>query len=77
MKTEETAPAFIAYAVGLVHASVCSALPVEETAARLNAEHPTGVGPWTLSDEDFRDGTPNGCTCHDHPETHQHWLFVC
>jgi len=69
---------FRAYAVGFVSASVCSALSIEETAKRLNYEHPTGIGPWTLATErEFNDGTPMPCECEDYPATHKHYLFHC
>jgi hypothetical protein len=74
-----TEPAeFVVYAVGLVHASVCTALDDEATAARLNHEHPTGVAPWMRSpDETFREGGPNPGPCERHPRTHRHVLFEC
>lgn len=69
---------FYTYAVGMCCSSVCSSLPVEEVTARLNRESPTGIeSQWTHSAESFMDGTPNPCPCHDSPDTHQHYLFVC
>ena len=70
---------FEAYAVGFVCASACTTLPIEEATARLNAAHPTGLTHgWEPSkDETFKSGDPNPCPCNDHPETHQHYLFVC
>jgi hypothetical protein len=72
-------PAFTAYAVGLCSASVCTSLPDEEAAERLNAGHPTGISSrWEVAEEPtFADGTPNPQPCHDHPETHRHLLFHC
>jgi hypothetical protein len=71
---------FEAYSIGLVAASVCTSLPVEDAALRLNQEHPTGINSqWHLSeDKFFSDGeTPNGAPCPDHPKTHKHYLFNC
>jgi len=68
------------YSVGLCYASACAAndVPPEEIVARANAEHPTGVGPWTLSyDETFASGDPNPNPCNDKPGTHQHVLLNC
>jgi hypothetical protein len=68
---------FEAYAVGICAASVCTSLPVAKAAARLNAECPTGVGPWRISSEDFKGGQPNPCPCDRAPATHKHYLFNC
>lgn len=70
---------FMPYSVGLVAASVCTSLPIEQATQRLNESHPTGVSPWHLSDDKtFADGnTANGSACPDHPETHKHYLFNC
>jgi hypothetical protein len=67
---------FVAYAVGVCSASVCTSLSDTDTAARLNIEYPTGVGPWKIADGPFADGTPNGADCPDTPG-HRHMLFVC
>lgn len=70
---------FEVYSLGLVAASVCSSLSLEETKKRLNEEHPTGIeSQWELSkDKQFRGGQPNPCPCDQHPETHKHYLFNC
>ena len=70
---------FEAYLVGIVYASVCSALSLEETTARLNAEHPTGIrSQWELSpDKKFASGGDNPCPCDRAPTTHKHYLFNC
>lgn len=68
------------YAVGVCAASACAAndVPLEAVAARANAEHPTGVGPWAVSgDEAFAGGEPNPCPCNDKPATHRHILLNC
>lgn len=69
---------FTIYARGLVHISVCSSLEREQVEARANLEYPSGVHPWVVSEEPtFKGGEPNPCPCHDHPETHKHWLLRC
>lgn len=77
---QDTKPAeFTAYAVGICNASVCTSLSDEATTALLNIEHPTGVGPWTISgDSHFADGEhANPHPCENHPDTHRHVLFHC
>lgn len=69
-------PPFTAYAVGLCFASVCTDLPLDQAAARLNADYPTGVTPWKEHDGPFADGSPNPSPC-QHSETHRHILFSC
>lgn len=77
--SDEKPREFIPYSVGLVAASVCTSLPIEDATRRLNMVHPTGVGPWHKSkDKFFSDGkTANGAECPDHPKTHKHYLFNC
>lgn len=69
---------FVAYAVGICAASVCTSLQPDEAEQRLNQEHPTGIASrWTLAvDENFRTGEENGMKCPDHPQ-HRHFLFHC
>lgn len=68
---------FLAYAVGMCNASVCTRLDDEETARLLNASHPTGVGPWTKSTAlTFASGDPMPNPCEDFT-THRHVLFEC
>lgn len=66
------------YAVGLCSASACA--PKEASAAdverAVNRSHPTGVGPWTVADEAFRDGSSNPCPCNTDP-SRRHWLLHC
>ena len=69
---------FEAYAIGLIYASCCSSLSAEDTEKRLNAEHPAGtMNGWKIAEEPFKSGQPNPCPCHDHPDTHKHYLFWC
>lgn len=69
---------FECYALGLIYASICTSLPVEEAIARANDEYPTGLDHgWSLCSEAFRDGSPNPCACPDAPETHRHYLLGC
>jgi hypothetical protein len=73
-------PDFKAYSVGLVSASVCTNLPIEQATDQLNTEHPTGLeSQWHLSeDKFFSDGEiANGSPCPDNPTTHKHYLFNC
>ena len=78
MSIEVEEPFFEAYGVGLVCASVCSNLPVEEITRRLNAEHSTGISSrWEPSkDETFADGHPNPCPCNKDARR-KHYLFNC
>lgn len=69
---------FAAYAVGLCSASVCTSLTDEQATARLNETEPTGISsPWSVADEDFANGDPNGRPCNTRPATHRHLLFHC
>lgn len=69
---------FEAYGVGLVCASVCTDLPLDEATQRLNAEHPTGIrSQWEPStDETFANGVPQPCPCESVPGR-THYLFNC
>lgn len=74
----DNAGEFVVYNVGIVYASVCTSLPVEQAEVRLNLEYPTGVGPWHFAeDEGFASGETNPCPCENAPITHRHLLFVC
>jgi hypothetical protein len=67
------------YAKGFVHLSVCApkSMQREVVEARVNAKHPTGLDHgWKVSENPFRDGTPNPGPCNDDPDR-QHWLLVC
>jgi hypothetical protein len=69
---------FTTYSVGLVSASVCTDLPIEEATERLNDEHPTGIDSrWQPSDEPtFSGGQPQPCPCNIDPSL-THYLFYC
>jgi len=74
---EESEKHFTTYSVGIVCASVCTDMGVKEATDRLNMEHPTGVGPWFLSeDKTFRNEQPMPCVCERDP-TRMHYLFNC
>lgn len=77
--TDKKPAEFMPYSVGVVAASVCTSLPIDEVTRRLNQLHPTGVAPWHRSKDKFFAGgqTPNGGACPDYPETHKHFLFNC
>lgn len=69
---------FEIYTWGLVNASVCTSLPVENATQRLNDALPTGVGPWyPAEDKTFLFGQPNPNPCERRPSTHKHYLFHC
>lgn len=70
---------FWIYNWGLLYASVCSSLSLEETTEQINRELPTGIkSPWRLSsDKTFHTGETNPCACQQHPDTHKHYLFNC
>lgn len=75
-----SAPAgeFDAYALGQYYASVCTSLTDAEATARLNATHPAGPrSRWSVADEAFFGGQPNGAPCEKQPATHRHLLFEC
>lgn len=67
------------YAVGLCNASVCapSDMSVKDVEAAVNQQHPTGVGPWTLStDAAFATGEPHPKPC-ENDASRTHYLFHC
>jgi len=70
---------FEAYAVGIISASVCTSLPLEEAMKRLNEQEPLDGGlRWEKStDKTFKSGQPNPCPCEQNPKTHKHYLFNC
>jgi hypothetical protein len=71
---------FEPYVIGVMYASICTSLPIEEAVKRMNEEHPAGtlMNSWELCrDKTFRTGQPNPCQCPDHPETHKHYLLNC
>jgi hypothetical protein len=74
----ERAPFFDAYAVGLVSASVCTDLPLDEATAWLNEQYPTGLRHgWTPAEEaTFADGRPQPGPCESAP-ARTHYLFHC
>lgn len=77
MPAASEAPAFEVYATGIVYLSVCTHLSDEEVELAANVERPTGISSrWSIHDGDFRDGTPNGCPCPDHPGN-RHVLLSC
>lgn len=76
---KEPVPPINIYASGPVSCSVCAEadLSSEEVERMVNRLMPTGIdSPWRISDESFKDGTPNGVECHDGP-TRKHYLLVC
>lgn len=69
---------FQAYSVGLISASVCTSLPIDQATQRLNTAYPTGISSkWQPSeDTHFKCGTPIGCQCPDYKDN-KHFLFNC
>lgn len=70
------------YSVGACSASACvdNSCSIEEVAAELNRQYPTGIlNDWAPSmDEYFADGVnTNPCPCQTNPETRKHYLFNC
>ena len=75
---EEESGYFTAYSVGIVCASVCTDMDVEEATERLNQEVPLdGDLVWALSkDKTFRGGEPMPGVCEQDP-SRMHYLFNC
>lgn len=69
---------FTAYSVGIVCASVCTDMEIQEAIDQLNREHSTGISSsWVLSESKaFRGGEPMPCVCERDP-TRTHYLFNC
>jgi hypothetical protein len=65
------------YSVGPFYMSVCTDEEPDAMLAEVNRIHPSGTDDgWQLStDATFKNGAPNPCPCHDHPETHKHYLL--
>ena len=66
------------YSVGIVAASVCTALAPDEMLRAVNAAHPTGLEHgWSLSEEaTFKTGDSNPCQC-NHDPMRKHYLLKC
>lgn len=78
MKTTTAPQEFVVYSHGLIYASVCTSLSAEEATTRINELYTAGTtNGWKLADESFRTGEANPHPCHDHPDTHKHYLFNC
>ena len=73
------APKVDIYGIGMVCLSVCAPKEMtrEEVEVDVNAQHPSGVGPWQIADEPFADGTENPHPCEKEPEHKQHFLLHC
>lgn len=69
---------FTIYAHGLVSASVCTNLPLNEATERLNRELPTGIpSGWKASPEPtFASGDPQPGPC-ELSDGSTHYLFHC
>lgn len=65
------------YSPGIVHCSVCTNAPPEELITMVNEHNPTGLNHgWRISDDPFRDGSPNPNQCED-KLGNKHYLIVC
>lgn len=67
------------YSAGLCFSSACApkTMTRDEIERQVNERHPTGISSrWAVSDEAFRDGSPNPSPC-DGVEDRQHWLLSC
>lgn len=77
----QSPPFFQAYKVGLVSASICTNLSIEEATDRLNVEHPTGIASrwvWNSEAKTFAGGEPHPTPCERDPESgRRHLLFHC
>lgn len=63
-------PDFVAYDIGDKQAFVCSSLPPESTAERMDTANPTGKKkPWQVA------GGPRPCGFN--PDTHKHYTLTC
>lgn len=68
---------FEIYARGFCFMSVCTDLPLDQVAARANAEEPTGIRtPWVVHHKPFRTGEPNPAPCNQH-QGRIHVLLSC
>jgi hypothetical protein len=74
----ETQPYLFVYSIGFVYLSCCASesMGIEEVEEAVNARYPSGVTPWRIADEPFKNGAPNPCECELDP-SQQHWLLVC
>ena len=76
--TAEEGDDFTIYSEGLVNASVCSSLGLEETVARMQRRiSGTDAGFILSENKNFSTGQTNPCPCERNPKTHQHYLFHC
>lgn len=68
----------VVYSAGVCFASVCAPISASliTVEAACNHQHPTGVGPWTVSDEPFASGAPNPSPC-ESDASRLHYLMVC
>lgn len=66
------------YAAGLFYLSLCASSDIEVNQIELqaNLEYPTGVSPWSIADENFRDGSKNPHQC-EKDESRLHYLLSC
>lgn len=69
---------FVVIGWGLVAATVCTTLPIEEATRLLNVEVPTGISsPWSPATEDtFANGMPQPGKC-EQDAARMHYLFHC
>lgn len=64
------------YSTGICYLSACTDDTDDEATSAVNAKAPTGIAPWSIADEPFANGDPNGRPCHG-DATKRHLLFSC
>lgn len=61
---------------GIVHATVCTSLPIRKATDRLNAELPTGIASRWAKAKGAEFAKVQGMKCAELPG-HRHYLFNC
>jgi len=49
----------------------------EDIERSANLRHPTGVTPWKVANQRFRNGQSNPCPCEKKPKIRMHYLLSC
>lgn len=67
------------YSVGICYMSLCApnGMTPQEIERQANEKHPSGVThPWTIANEDFKDGAKNPHLC-EQDKGRLHYLLMC